>query len=133
MEDYKALLERARKSLPAEKASDGRFEVPRADVQTGKQTTIRNFTELAKALRREPRHLAKFLFKELAVPGSTRNNELVFQGKVYTNLINQRISEYVKQFVLCNECGKPDTTLVEDKVTTIKCEACGARRTMKTI
>ena len=133
MEDYKNLLERARKSLPSVSRAEERFEVPLAEVQPGKQTIIKNFSGIARTLRRDESHLAKFLFKELAVPGSTRNGELVFQGKVYGNLINQRIAEYTKQFVICNECGKPDTTLSENKITTIKCEACGARRTMKSI
>ena len=133
MEDYTKLLEKARKSLPAVTKSDIRFEIPFAQVVPGKQTVLKNFSEISKILRRDEKHLAKFLFKELAVPGSMRNGELVFQGKVYANLINQRIAEYVRQFVLCNECGKPDTTLQENKITTIKCEACGAKRTMKTI
>lgn len=133
MEDYQALLKKARKSLPAVSKATERFEVPLAEMQIGKQTVIKNFSEIAKTLRRDEKHLAKFLFKELAVPGSTRNGEMVFQGKVYGNLINQRIAEYVRQFVLCNECGKPDTTLLEEKITTIKCEACGARRTTKAL
>lgn len=133
MEDYAKLLERARKSLPAVTKSDIRFEVPFAQVIPGKQTLLKNFSEISKILRRDEKHLSKFLFKELAVPGSIRNGELVFQGKVYASLINQRIGEYVKQFVICNECGKPDTTLIDSKITTIKCEACGAKRTMKAI
>ena len=133
MEDYKNLLERARKSLPSVSKAEERFEIPLAEVQPGKQTIIKNFSVIAKLLRRDEHHLAKFLFKELAIPGSMRSGELVFQGKVYGNLINQRIAEYVREFVLCNECGKPDTTLSENKITTIKCEACGARRTMKSI
>lgn len=134
MDDYTKLLERARKALPTVSRAEERFEIPTAFVQTGKQTIIKNFSEIAKTLRRNERHLAKFLFKELAIPGSMRNGELVLQGKAYTNLINQRIAEYVKQFVLCHECGKPDTVLHEDnKITTIKCEACGAKKTMKTV
>lgn len=133
VEDYQKLLERARKALPAISKAEERFEIPLAEVRPGRQTAIKNFSDIARTLRREEKHLAKFLCKEMAVPGDVRSGELVFQGKVYGNLINQRISEYVKQFVLCHECGRPDTTLVEDKITTIKCEACGARRTMKTV
>jgi translation initiation factor 2 subunit 2 len=133
MDEYKNLLERARKSLPPITKAAERFETPVAEIVTGKQTVIRNFTEIAKVLRRDTRHLAKFLFKELAIPGSIRNSELVLQGKVYSSLINQRIAEYVERFVLCHECRKPDTKLQEDKITTIKCEACGARRTTKSI
>ncbi len=133
MEDYKKLLERARASLPPASKATERFETPTAEIKIGRQTAIKNFSDIAKILRRDAGHIAKFMFKELAIPGSIRNGELVFQGKVYANLINQRIAEYVERFVLCHECKKPDTTLEENKITTIKCEACGAKRTTKTI
>lgn len=134
IEDYTKLLERARQKLPQLSREEKRFEVPVADVQTGKQTVVKNFAEIAKTIRREPKHLAKFLFKELAIPGSIREGALFLQGKVYSTLINQRLQEYVRLFVMCNECGKPDTTLQEGKkIIFIKCEACGARRSMETI
>ena len=134
MDNYEILLERARQKLPPLSREEKRFEIPVADVQTGKQTVVRNFAEIAKTLRREPKHLAKFLFKELAIPGSLKEGALFFQGKVYPVLINQRVQEYAKRFVLCNECGKPDTTVQEGKnIIFIKCEACGARRSMETI
>jgi len=118
--NYEELLKKARKNLPTR--TETRFEIPVASVQPGKkQTVIRNFVDIAKAL-----------FKELAVPGSIRNNELVLQSKVPTMLINQRIQEYVRDLVLCKECGKPDTALQKvDNYTFVKCEACGAKRTAK--
>lgn len=134
MEEYEKLLERARQKLPAFSKEEKRFEIPVADVQTGKQTVVKNFGEIAKTLRREPKHMAKFLFKELAVPGTLRDSALYLQGKVYSTLINQRVHDYAKRFVLCHECGKPDTTLQDVKnIIFIKCEACGARRSMETI
>lgn len=129
--NYEELLKKARQNLPTR--TEIRFEIPVASVQTGKkQTIIKNFLDMAKALRREPLEIAKYMFKELAVPGTVRNNELVLQSKVPTALINQRIREYVKDLVLCKECGKPDTTLQKvDSYTFIKCEACGAKRPAK--
>jgi len=129
--NYEDLLKKARKNLPAR--TEIRFEIPVASVQLGKkQTVIRNFVDIAKALRREPAEIAKYMFKELAVPGSIRNNELVLQSKVPTMLINQRIQEYVRDLVICKECGKPDTALQKvDNYTFVKCEACGAKRTAK--
>ncbi|MHA1236157.1 MAG: translation initiation factor IF-2 subunit beta, partial [Candidatus Hodarchaeales archaeon] len=39
---------------------------------------------------------------------------------------------YVKDFVLCEECQKPDTKLVREGRVLIKvCEACGARGAVK--
>ncbi|HLD83957.1 MAG TPA: translation initiation factor IF-2 subunit beta [archaeon] len=127
--DYSEMLKRAREKIPKAENKE-RFEIPVAEVATGKQTSIKNFTEIAKALRRDPKHLAKFLFKELAAPGSTRGTELLLQGKFYPGPIKQRIEEYAKEYVFCQECGKPDTNLGEEgKIVTIKCEACGARKT----
>lgn len=127
--DYDQLLKRAKSNLPQRKQGE-RFEIPRPVVQqVGRQTYIRNFSEIAKILRREPRRIAKYMFKELAVPGAVSGNELVLQGKINFSMIDQRLRDYVKGFVLCHECDKPDTTIIEEKgIAFIKCEACGARR-----
>ena len=122
------MLKRAVSNAP--KRTEARFEVPTASMHIeGRQTIIRNFGDIAKTLRREPAELAKYMFKALAVPGSIRGTELILQSKVPYNLVNQRIKEYTKEYVICNECGKPDTALQKvDGYTFIKCEACGARR-----
>lgn len=131
--EYERLLERARKNLSYIDKKE-RFEIPEVNVKTGKQTLIKNFSEIAKTFRREPKHLAKFLFKELAVPGSIKNSELVLQGRFSPLLISQRIEEYFKQFVLCLECKKPDTIIQKQgRIIFMKCEACGARRSVRRI
>jgi translation initiation factor 2 subunit 2 len=126
--EYEELLKRAIKNLP--KKTESRFEIPNAIVITGKkQTEIRNFVEIARILRRQPADIAKFLFKALASAGSMRGADLVLQSKVQGSLVNQRIREYAKDFVMCRECGKPDTSLQKmDNYIFIKCEACGAKR-----
>jgi translation initiation factor 2 subunit 2 len=97
----------------------------------GRQTYVKNFNEIAKVLRRDSKHMAKFLFKELAAPGSL-GNELILQGKFSSDIINKRVEDYVKEFVYCHECRKPDTNLVKSgRVVFLKCEACGARRSVK--
>ncbi len=129
-ENYLDMLKRAKKDIPTH--SGERFEIPRATVAAGKQTVIKNFSDITKTLRRDGKHIAKFLFKELAVPGTVKGSELQLQGRISQSLIDQRISEYVKEFVLCNQCGKPDTSLQRtDKVDVLKCEACGARRSVR--
>jgi len=97
-----------------------------------RQTIIKNFSEIAKTLRRDAKHISKFLFRELAIPGVIKGDELVLQGKASTTAINQRLQEYTKEYVICKECGKPDTIMSrEDNITAIKCEACGAKKTFK--
>ncbi len=134
MDDYEQLLKKAKQSLPQTQETV-RWEVPRANVQvTGKRTAVKNFLEMAKALRRDPQHLAKFLFKEMAVPGSLESGQLILQGKFNSDFVNKRIEDYAKEFVLCSECGKPDTQLQKsDRLWTLKCEACGAKRPVRAI
>ncbi|MBI2971577.1 MAG: translation initiation factor IF-2 subunit beta [Candidatus Aenigmarchaeota archaeon] len=134
MDDYLKLLEKARKGLPASATVSERFEIPAANVQIGRQTVLKNFSDIVKALRRDAKHLAKFLFKELAVPGSMRQDELLLQGRIPGSMVNKRIEEYAKEFVFCNECGKPDTKMLkEGRILLLKCEACGARRSVRAV
>lgn len=129
--DYEEMLKKAMKNLPVR--TESRFEIPTALVQTGKkQTIIKNFMDITKMIRREPSEVAKYMFKELAAPGNIKGNELVLQSKVPSPLVNQRIKEYVKDFVICKECGKPDTAMQKvDRYVFIKCEACGAKRPVR--
>jgi translation initiation factor 2 subunit 2 len=130
MSDYKELLRSAKEALPKLSVGEERFKLPEPHIfRSGKQTIIKNFMEISKTLRRDPKHLAKFMFKELAVPGSIRGSELLLQGKFYPRLIRERLGQYVKEYVRCIECGKVDTVMTKHgKVLTIKCEACGAKR-----
>ncbi len=131
---YEELLKRALENLPVKKP-DERFELPRANVMiAGRITTLKNFSDIVKTLRREPKHLAKYLFKELAAPGEIKNSELVLQGKFSSGIINSKIENYAEEYVYCHECGKPDTVIVKiNRLDQIKCEACGARRPAKHI
>lgn len=134
MNSYEELLKKAKESLPQVKAT-ARFEMPRASLYVSKrQITIKNFTDIAKALRREPSQFARYLSKELAMPGLITGNEFVLNGKTSESLINHRINDFAKEFVLCEECKKPDTNIIkENKISILKCEACGARRPLRKI
>ncbi len=128
--DYKELLKKAKKELPTESAAHERFEVPkvRGHIQ-GNRTVISNFGQIASALNRESDHMLKYILKELATPGEFKNNVLIMGRKVSASMINDKIEKYVKDFVLCKECKKPDTKLIkEDRITFLKCQACGAKQ-----
>ncbi|MFC2142914.1 translation initiation factor IF-2 subunit beta [Candidatus Aenigmatarchaeota archaeon] len=135
LSDYEKMLDAAKKKLPEIKQTESRLEIPRPSVQkVGRQTVIRNFSTIAKVLRREPEQMAKYLFKELAVPGTIKGNELVLMGKLNEDLISKRILDYVKEYVTCNECKKLDTSFVKrEKTFFIRCEACGASRPIKRV
>jgi translation initiation factor 2 subunit 2 len=49
-------------------------------------------------------------------------------------LMEKKLESYVKGYVLCKECKKPDTKLIrEDRITFLKCDACGAKSPVKSI
>jgi translation initiation factor 2 subunit 2 len=134
MMDYAELLKKAKEELPSESASHDRFEIPkvRGHIQ-GNRTIVSNFSQIASSLNREEDHLLKYLLKELATPGEFKNSVLILGRKVSASMINDKITRYVKEFVICKECKKPDTKLVkEDKITFLKCQACGARQPLQT-
>lgn len=133
--NYEEMLEKAIKELPKEIKTKQRFEIPQAVCEiVGNKTVLRNFGEILVTLRRDANHLSKFLLKELATAGSVENNTLVFQGRISREIIQRKIEDYVKRFVICKECKNPDTKLVkEDRITIMKCEACGARSAVESI
>ena len=135
MDDYEKLLQHAYDELPEKAKEKSRFKMPtfEAFIQ-GNQTIIQNFGDVAAALRREGKHIMKFLSKELASPASIDGKRLIVKGKHREKTLNERLEKYIKGYVLCKECGKPDTNLVtQNGVTFMRCEACGARSPVSVI
>ena len=132
--DYLAMLKQARETLPKSAFEKQRFEVPKVvgHIQ-GNRTVVSNFLQIADALRREPALLLKFILKELATPGELKRSGSVIVGtKVPASRINEKIRQFAVEFVLCPECGKPDTKIEEEgQVAFLKCQACGARHPIK--
>jgi translation initiation factor 2 subunit 2 len=134
MEDYKKLLEKAYDEVKVVGAMGERFEIPKIEgFFEGKRTILTNFLQIATYLRRDPEHLQRFLSKELATQIIKDNERLVLNAKISSKKINPKIEEYVREFVLCKECNKPDTELIkEGKFTVLHCLACGAKHPIRT-
>ena len=134
MDDYKKMLEESRKNLPEAVFIKERFEIPKVlgHIQ-GNKTIVTNFLQIASNLRRESDHLLKFVLKELATPGEIKKSGALILGtKVPASRINEKIRQYANEFVLCFECGKPDTQIVrEGELNYMKCTACGAKNFVK--
>jgi len=134
MQDYTSMLKDVRKNLPEVVFIKERFEIPKVigHIQ-GNRTIISNFLQIASTLRRDVDHMLKFVLKELATPGEIKKSGSLIMGtKVPASRINDKIRQYANEFVLCFECGKPDTQIVkEDYLTYLKCTACGAKNIVK--
>ncbi len=131
--DYEQLLKRAEEKISKEMTTEGRFKVPEARIMVqGNSTTVTNFSEIAGALGRCPKHLLKFLSKQLAAPGSMAGGRASFLGKFGKDQLENKLKLYMKEYVFCQVCGKPDTKLVEERdILKMKCEACGSKRFVK--
>ncbi len=133
VDPYETLLKKAYANVTEPTESVERFTVPEARVYTeGKTTVFENFGEIADTVRRDRDHLMKFLLGELGTAGKIDGSRAIFNGKFEPSLVNTLIKNYVEDYVICSECGKPDTRLVkDDRVLTLRCDACGGHRPVR--
>ncbi|MBU1252090.1 MAG: translation initiation factor IF-2 subunit beta [Nanoarchaeota archaeon] len=135
MEQYEKLLEEAYGKVKQTNSTGERFEIPKVEGHfEGKKTILSNFFQIASHLRRNPEHFQKFMLKELAAAGQKEGDRLILNMTVPSSKINQKIEEYVNEFVLCKECKKPDTELIREsqsRITFINCLACGAKHSVR--
>jgi translation initiation factor 2 subunit 2 len=134
MPEYAELLKRARSQMPAVVFERERFEIPKAKGHLeGAKTVITNFVQIAGVLRRPVDHLLKFILRELATPGEiTRSGLLAIGSKVAASRVNDKIRQYANEFVLCQDCGKPDTEIkLEGDFAFLKCSACGSKHPVR--
>ncbi len=132
VEEYDKLLDELYKKVKKVDVAK-RFEIPEVKGHVeGNKTIITNFSQICSILRRKPTHLSKFLSRELATQVLIEGDRLILNRKLSSDMINEKIKSYVKEFVICPECGKPDTELIkEDKFMFIHCLACGAKHSVR--
>ena len=130
---YEDLLKKAYTNITEPTEFEDRFTVPTARVFIeGKTTVLENFAENAKTLRRDQDHLMKHLLGELGTAGKIEGTRAIFSGKFEQEQISTIIKGYVDDYVICSECGKPDTRLVKsDRVLMLRCDACGGHRPVR--
>ena len=135
MENYEELLEKAYKNMPESMQKEDRFEIPNLlSIINGNRTFIKNFLDACKTIRRDEKHVMKFMLKELGTQGYIEGHTLILLGKFNNKNINNKFNKYIKEYVLCPVCGKPDTQLIkEGRLMFMKCEACGSRNPVNNI
>jgi len=127
--DYDTLLKRGLDKVPKDIEGSGRFHLAKPDIEkAGARTIILNFLEIAGSLRRDPDVLFKFLLQQLATKGDLAGQRATIQGVFTQEQVARKIDLYLKMYVLCPKCGKPDTKIIHEKgLELIKCEACGEK------
>ncbi|MHA2503493.1 MAG: translation initiation factor IF-2 subunit beta [Candidatus Kariarchaeaceae archaeon] len=134
-EIYADVLSRVKSQLPEISGSDDRFIIP--DVEStveGNRTFFRNYRDIVTTLNRSESHFLKFFTNELGTSGNIEGTRAVFQGKHSRVQLAKLVDRYVKDYVLCPECGKPDTKFIQqNRVELMKCDACGSRSAVRSI
>ncbi len=135
MDEFEAMLDKAHEELPEQGVGTDRFNLEKVKGHLeGNKTVISNIKKIAKDIGRSEDHLLKYLLRELASPGKIVGELVIFGTKIPATSINKKIKKYVSEFVYCSECGKPDTTLSEEKsIMYLKCSACGVKKPVKQV
>jgi len=100
-----------------------------------KKTAFANFSEIAKMLHRQPKHLLAFLFAELGTSGAVDgNNQLIMKGRFQQKHIENVLRRYIKEYVTCHTCRSPDTILnKETRLFFLQCMTCHSSCSVQTI
>jgi translation initiation factor 2 subunit 2 len=127
--DYDDMLDRALEETPDIEGSSDRFDVPDPEVrQEGNVSVYENFQSTVDRLGRDEDHVMKFLQNELGTSGHIdESGRARLTGEFSERRIRDAVDEYADEFVLCPECGLPDTHFERDQgALLLRCEACGA-------
>ena len=127
------MLGRAKEQLPETLRNRERFEVLKVKgLLQGNKTVLSNLVQIAEQLQRPIEHLAKYLTKELAAKADLKQGYVIFNAKIPSAKINEKILAYVEVYVMCKQCARPDTTMTKSaSAWVISCQACGAKYTAK--
>jgi translation initiation factor 2 subunit 2 len=128
--DYDEMLDRGIEQTPDIETNSGRFEVPDPDVrQEGHATVFENFQQVCSDLGRDEDHLLKFLQDELGTSAHIDESDRArLTGEFNERRIREAVEAYTEQYVICSECGLPDTSIEREQGAEIlQCAACGAR------
>ncbi len=126
--DYDFLLNRAKEQLDKINVVQERFTIPEIDSQIqGKKTLLRNAGLISKEIKRDIQHILKYFVKETGLPATTDNSKIILNGVVNTFKVSQIYKKYISEFLICKQCGKPETRIISEKgIVVMKCDACGA-------
>jgi len=129
MGEYEDQLERGLEKTVDVSDSEGRLAVPDPELrQEGNVTVYENFGATLDALDRDGTHVLKFLQRTLGTSAHVdEGGRARLTGRFDVARVHDAIEEYTERFVICSECGLPDTRLQHEQgVLVLKCEACGA-------
>lgn len=114
-----------------------RIKPPQLQLLSSKKTLWVNFQEICSMMQRDPHHVYQFFMAELGTEGSIDGNQrLIIRGKYVAKYIESLLRKYVVEYVTCEMCRSPHTTLDKDAASRLyfcQCQDCGSRRSVAPI
>lgn len=102
-----------------------------------KKTLWTNFNDICTTMNRDPGHVFQYFMAELGTDGSIDGSKrLVIRGKFVPKYIESLLRKYIGEYVTCNMCRSPHTTLTRDSVSRLHfqhCKDCGSSRSATNI
>ncbi len=128
MSNYEDLLTQAFETMPEVTSTHSRWSLPEPKVRPeGNVTVYENFKNTVEILNREADLVLKFLQNEF---GTSANIDDTGRARLTGSFSTDRVFSVIKSFsqayVICPECGLPDTKLQEkNNSLMLHCEGCG--------
>jgi len=121
------LLERQSHHLPP----------PQTAFHGSKKTGWGNFKAICDGLNRSQDHVKSYFLAEMNTTGNLDgSNSLIIKGRWKPKEIESLLKKYIKEYVTCNNCRSPKTTMRKDNATRLyflECTECKASRSVKAI
>lgn len=133
MRSYEEMLENALKNLPNVVSITDRYTLPDLEIKHEKNKTyVLNIKEILYKIKRSPEEFRSDFLRILGVPGRFEREVLVLNGLINRETLKRKLEEYVKFFVICEICKKPETIIInENNIRYLKCEACGNKKILR--
>lgn len=133
---YLEWLDRGLSRVPKTESRE-RLNVPSIEcINEKNKTIIQNLNQIADILNRDPKHILKYMTLRLATSYSEiGEGRYVLKGRILDKQLDSVISDYIKAFVECPVCKRPDTKLSKEKrgIVQLVCLSCGAVSPVKSL
>ena len=135
---YEALVDRVFTFLSANKTDEKKtllLPPPRVYREGKKKSIWSNFAVTCSNMNRPMDHVNAFICAELGTTASIDgNNRLVIRDSFQPKQVQKVLRNYIKEYVMCKNCGKPDTRLVkENRMYFVHCNSCDSKKAVGTI
>lgn len=133
--DYKVeyLIDRIYNELEVHLNSSKKISIEKPQVSiANKKTFIANFRNICTKLKRKEEDVRLFFEKELNTTVTiNQDGALIITGMYKQPGIINVMTNYIKEYVTCKECGSCDTELIkENRILFVKCNRCLSKKAL---